>query len=271
MSKAKSPLSGLAGGSDFNDSSSNGNGKGKKQKEKTEYSTFKYSTNFKGLLHEAIILGGSEPFFVTYENNHVELVRKIEERNRTLVPPYPEEYPYDPIEVTLYIDQDDEIIVLVSADILWTFFQDLFPTTHYYDINGKANGIGKSSIGHVFEGLAYRCIRMVDPTSANLFRALGKIEIGQNMMVLDEADRIHQDKDALSIMKEGYNARGRVPKINPNTLKQEWFYCYCFKVRIAEEALKGNITKGVIDRSLQIKAIVGNPKHDIKEGTATSQ
>lgn len=65
--------------------------------------------------------------------------------------------------------------------------------------------------------------------------------------------------------KEGYHIRARVPKTNPNTFKQEWFFCYSFKVRIAEESLRFNITKGVIDRSFQIKAIKGKPIHYIKD------
>ena len=97
MSKPKSPLSGMAGGTDYTDKG-NGNGRGKKQKEKSEYSTFKYSTRLTGPLHEAIMLG-SEPFFLTYSKaTGFNLVRKIEEVNRILTPPYPEEYPYDPIE-----------------------------------------------------------------------------------------------------------------------------------------------------------------------------
>lgn len=294
-----SELAGLTGGGGGSNNG-NGNGKGqrqgkKQQKEKPQYSTFKYSTRLDGQLHEAIMLG-SEPFFLTYSpiTNGFGLVRKIEEVNRILVTPYPEEYPYDPVEfhskqelqeyfdlasnetidslyqkikgqVYLYIDQDEEIIVLMSGDILWTFFQDLYSTTHYYDVNGKINGIGKSSIGHVFEAIAYRAVRMTDPSAANVFRSLGKIEAGQCTIIMDEADRVHKDTDMLSILKEGYQARAKVPKTNPSTFKQEWFYCYGFKIRIAEESLRGNITKGVIDRSFQIKAIRGKPRYDIKE------
>ena len=149
----------------------------------------------------------------------------------------------------MYVDQDKQVIVLVSGDILWTYFQDLYPTTHYYDITGKANGIGKSTIGFVFKGIAYRCVRMVDPSGPNVFRILGNVEQGQCVIVLDEAERIHQDKDLLSIMKEGYCIDGMVSKVNTNLWKLEWFNCYCFKVRIAENALTNNITGGVIDRS----------------------
>jgi len=284
-----------AGGTRDRNSIKHGNSTGKNQKEKPEYSTFKYSTRLTGPLHEAIMIG-SEPFFVTYSSasGHFEPIRKIEEINRTLVPPYPEEYPYDPISfkslkelrkyedmaldetidslykkvkefVVLYIDQDVEVINLVSADIMWTYFQDLYPTMHYYDITGKENGIGKSTIGYVFEGLGYRGVRMTDPSAPNLYRILGKVEPGQCIIIADEADRIHQDKQMLAIYKEGYAIGGKVPKINTNTLKQEFFHCYCFKIRIAEESLRGNITKGVIDRSFLIKAVRGEPTHDIKE------
>jgi hypothetical protein len=297
MSEPKSPLSGLSGGSDFNNNTSthNGNGKQIQKKEKPEIPIYKYTTRFRKPLHEAILLSG-QPFFIAYDpsKKYIGCIAKIAENKRILRPPDDSEYPYEPIEfeslseikrftelafkenidslfersrsiVSLYVDQEPEIIILIAADIVWVWFQDLFPTCHYYDVSGKANGIGKSTIGHVFEGIGYRPARMTDPSSANLFRVLGQIEPGQCIIIADEADRMHQDKDALSILKEGYQINARVPKTNPSTFKQEWFYCYGFKVRIAEESLRSNITKGVIDRSISIKAIKGKPTHDIKE------
>jgi hypothetical protein len=275
----------------------NGNGKAKKdhkQEQKHEYMTFKYSSRFRNTLHEAILLNGS-PVFIKYENGQISVVPAIEEQDRILRPPSIEEYPYEPIEfssyeelkkfqqivleevdkeslfqkiletVSLYVDQDEEIRILISADILWTYFQDLFPTTHYYDISGTGNGIGKSTIGHVFEGIAYRAVRMTDPSAANLYRILGKIEPGQCIIIADEADRLHADKDMLSILKEGYTILGKVSKINKNTEKQEFFFSYCFKIRIAEEPMRPSFAKGVIDRSFMIKAIKGIPTYDIKE------
>jgi hypothetical protein len=69
----------------------------------------------------------------------------------------------------------------------------------------------------------------------------------------------------LSILKEGYTILGRVSKINKNTEKQEFFFSYCFKIRIAEEPMRPSFAKGVIDRSFVIKAIKGIPTYDIKE------
>lgn len=288
----------LSGGAKGSENSSDSNGKDKKQKqkeEKTRIPIFKYTARFKEPLHEAILLG-NEPFFLKWNplEQTIESVHQIEEKKRILRPPDEGEYPYEPIEfeskseikeytelakhetidslyqkvkatVVLYVDQDEDIIILISSDIIWTWFQDLFPTTHYYDVNGKANGIGKSTIGFMFEGAGYRVVRMTDPSAANFFRVLGPVEPGQCVIVADEADRIHKDRDALSILKEGYSKFGKVPKINTNSLKQEFFYAFCLKIRIAEEPLKGDITKGVIDRSFQIRSVKGDPPHDIKE------
>ena len=268
--------------------------KPKKQTRKREYTTFKFSSRFRGVLHESILLNGT-PVFIKYEHGQIQVVPNIKEQDRILRPPSIEEYPYEPIEfssydelkkfqqivlkevdketlfqkimeiVSLFVDQDEEIIILISADILWTYFQDLFPTTHYYDISGTGNGIGKSTIGHVFEGIAYRAVRMTDPSAANLYRILGKIEPGQCIIIADEADRIHTDKEMMSILKEGYTILGKVSKINKNTEKQEFFFSYCFKIRIAEDPMRPSFAKGVIDRSFIIKAIKGIPIYDIKE------
>ena len=306
MSKSKSPLSRLAGGGSNNNGNANGNSRKQKQqnqnqkqnqkqdKSKREYPTFKYSSRFRGLLHEAILLNG-EPVFLSYSDGHLKAVKQIEEINRILTPPSIEEYPaYEPIEfkslkeiqeyeekakketidtlyqkikntVRLYVDQDEEIQVLVSADILWTYFQDLFPTTHYYNIVGRGNGIGKSSIGFMFEGIAYRAVRMTDPSAANTYRVLERIEPGQCTLVLDEADRVHEDRYMMGILKEGYSIGGKVPKVNMNTGKQEWFFSYGFKIIIAEDPLSPATAKGLIDRMFVIKAIKGKPEYDIKE------
>ncbi|MGH9974640.1 MAG: hypothetical protein ACRD8Z_02225, partial [Nitrososphaeraceae archaeon] len=45
-------------------------------------------------------------------------------------------------------------------------------------------------------------------------RFIGKIEPGQCVIVADEADRVHDDKEMLGILKEGYAILGKVPKIN---------------------------------------------------------
>jgi hypothetical protein len=72
--------------------SSNRKDQHNKQEQKREYATFKYSSRFRGALHEAVLVNG-EPIFLKYENNHLETVRRVEEINRILRPPRIEEYP----------------------------------------------------------------------------------------------------------------------------------------------------------------------------------
>ena len=131
------------------------------EKEKCVYPVYKYSNNRKGPLHEAVILS-SLSRFITYNKETGKLVpvERIEELSRFLRPPNAEEYPYEPYEfanpaelehylnrvkkesihslyqkwksiVNKYNDQDKYKQTLITMDLVWTYFQDLFPTTHY--------------------------------------------------------------------------------------------------------------------------------------------
>ena len=69
----------------------------------------------------------------------------------------------------------------------------------------------------------------------------------------------------MAILKTGYARNGRVPKINPNTLQQEFFFSYCQKVIISEKSLNQSIARGVNTRILSINCFKANAKYDIKE------
>jgi hypothetical protein len=184
---------------------------------KRPHPVYKYSKKGKADLHEAVILAGL-PVFLKYENGDIKIVEKIEETARVLVPPNPEEYPYEPYEfssmeevkefvkaaieasigslylrakqyVKQYNDQDQSKVILIASDIISSYFQDKFSTTHYVGVVGD-NDSGKSSLGITFEATAYRPLYMTDPSAANIFRCLGTIEPGQCTIILDEADKI---------------------------------------------------------------------------------
>ena len=69
---------------------------------------------------------------------------------------------------------------------------------------------GKSSIGDAVEALGYRPFNTTDPTTANIFRSLGNVEPGQITLILDEAEKIDQNPDMMSILKTGYDIRKTV-------------------------------------------------------------
>ena len=165
----------------YEDNKTNGN-----KKAKAEYLTYKYSANGKSFLHEAVIVGGF-PSFIKFENGQVKLTESVPEISRSLIPPSREEYAYGPYEfnnleeiqtyldrarsetinslylevkniIKKYNDQDESVIILLAADTIFSYFQDLFPTTHYLDVVGE-NDTGKSSIGYTFEYTGYRPVR----------------------------------------------------------------------------------------------------------------
>jgi hypothetical protein len=255
--------------------------------------TYKYSRPF---LQEAIILGGV-PRFITYvpRLDMILPFEDIKEPSRILRPPNKEEYPYTPyafvnekeleeylrraksetidslynkgkLIVRKYNDQDNPKLNLLAIDLIWSYFQDKFGTTHYLDIVGD-NDTGKSSLGNTYEAVGYRAANMTSPTAPNVFRTLGTIEPGQCTLVLDEADKIDESVDMMNILKAGYDYNKRIPKTNTNAWKVEWFYAYCLKIIIAEKSLSRFKAKGLLDRALSINTVPGEPELDIKEVT----
>jgi hypothetical protein len=226
---------------------------------------FKYSTNLMGKLHEAVIIGG-QPAFLVYDEQErdMKVVQEIEEATRIIKPPPREGYPYEPYEFedyrevkryiemaahatidtlyeealqmfTSFNDQDEHKLRLLAADVVWTYYQDRFATTHYINLVGD-NGSGKTALGVTFSAIAYRPLNLTDPSAANYTRILGTIEPGQCVFVCDEAEAIDKSIDIMNILKTGYDIRGRVSKINLTTYRPEYFYAYCLKVIIAERS-----------------------------------
>lgn len=264
----------------------------KQQPLKRQFTAYKYSNRGKATLHEAIILEG-RPVFLKYENGNLQVIEHIEEINRIIRAPSHEEYPYEPYEFTskeeiqsyleqakqtsidsLYLkakelvqdynDQDHNKLVVFATDIIFSYFQDKFATAHYDSVVGD-NDSGKSSLGITFEATGYRPVYMTDPSAANIFRCLGTIESGQCTIILDEADKIDKSPEMMAILKTGYQLNGKVPKINTNTLRQEFFFTYCLKIIISERSMSLTEAKGVYDRTFSFTAYAGDPKFDIKE------
>jgi hypothetical protein len=264
------------------------------EERKKEIHTFKYSQNLRGPLHEGVIVGGS-PAFLTYDSaeQRIRTLTAIEEPTRVIVPMEGESYPYLPYEFTnekeidailrqarsettetlyerarllvgTFNDQDSYKTVLLAADIVWSYNQDRFATTHYLHIVGD-NGSGKSTIGETFAALGYRAVNITDPTAPNYFRVLGTLEPGQCIIVADEADSIDRSPDLMGVLKAGYDISGRVSRINPFSNCPEYFFAYGLKAIIAERSLDQWRAKGVMDRTFSIHCYRGQSEYDIKE------
>ena len=264
--------------------------KEKKSKPKI-ITTFKSSKMGKGDLYEAVFIKGL-PVFIKYNDKtkEFEKIDQIEETTRIITPPTLEECPYLPYEfesldeinninkfiennnigldyfynkgyeiVSKYNNQSKSKLRLATIKIITSHFQDRFPTTEYLYLVG-GNGSGKSSLAETFRALAYKAVVMTDPSAPNLFRLLGSVEPVQCTMVLEEADKIDKITELMAVLKTGYSYYGSVPKINPYSLKQEFFYTYCPKIIVSERSLNQTIAKGVNSRTFPINCIKGSTK-----------
>ncbi|HET6590712.1 MAG TPA: hypothetical protein VFG45_11175 [Candidatus Nitrosocosmicus sp.] len=259
---------------------------------KFEIKTFKYYSEQEQRLYESVIISGM-PFFVSYLNDVTILVERIEENTRILTPFDKNDSAVKSFEfkdkdhlesiikqckvmtisglyqrikqiVSKYIDQEQFIINFITADIIFSYFLDRFPTTHYLFFVGT-NDVGKSTIGDVLEHLCYRGVKMTSPSVANIYRLLGKVESAQCTIIMDEADQIDDNNDLMNILKTGYELGGKVPKINPTTYQQEFFNSYSFKAFLAERLPSQYKARGLMDRTFPISCLSGNPQLSFKE------
>jgi hypothetical protein len=299
--KHKDPLEDLLGINFTKDSQNNNNGNSKSRDCTSKTNTvvaFKYSNNKRGPLHESVILAG-HPMFIKYENGQIKAVEQIDEGSSLIRPPSREESPYPAYEfahlnevqayinrannvltsieslhsklkeiVLRYIDQEEATIIMLVADVIWSYFQDLFPTTHYIHATGD-NETGKSTIGFVFQYTGYRPVRATAISAANYYRTLGAVEPGQCTIIEDEAENIEEDVEKLKILNGGYEYTAMIPKINMNSKDQHqtWFYGYCFKIIISNKLLSPNKAKSLIERTFTFhcKPAIRNSLHSIKD------
>lgn len=163
------------------------------------------------------------------------------------------------------MDQDKNILVILAADSILTYFQDLFPIIHYTEGIG-GNDVGKSGIGYTFSYTGYRVVRGTSISGPNYIRILGSIEPGQCVIIEDEGDMISEDPVKVGILKAGYEYEIRIPKTNMNTKNQDtnWFYPFCYKMILAEKSLSEWKAKGLADRTFTLKCRPGRVRYSIK-------
>ncbi|MGB6529291.1 MAG: hypothetical protein WBF33_14385 [Candidatus Nitrosopolaris sp.] len=165
-----------------------------------------------------------------------------------------------------YVVLEDHYITLLAADVIYSYFQDLFGTTHYVICIGD-NGSGKNSILMTFASLGYRVLLATSVSAANVYTFLGSIDECQGTIAEDEINNLDNDPDKLNIYKSGYcRGSGRIPKIDLKSGRtQEVFNTYCFKIFASESSLDNSKAKGLRDRSFEILCLVGKPQHNIKD------
>jgi hypothetical protein len=270
----------------------------KNRNSKTEEIVYKYSSKGTGILRECATITGI-PYYVKksfnerLENEVVTIEPKIEEKTKTFRPPFEEEYPFIPYEfknneepnqylqlakqetvdsiyekiksmVKKLNDIDEKTKNLFSANILSSYFQDRFSTVHYLIVVG-ANGTGKSAFGNTFECLGYRAVNITNATESFWFRIFGTNEPGQVTIIAEEVDKMDESSQIMGILKEGYQPKAKIPRMNTDNSKMDFFYPFGIKIMIGEKSPNEDTARGLLDRSFKIKSYKGYPAYDIKE------
>ena len=112
-----------------------------------------------------------------------------------------------------YVNIEDHLLSILSADTIYSYFQDKFPTLHYNIFVGD-NGSGKNSALLVYRYLGYRVFYVVSASAPNYFTFLGETEECQGTIAEDEAEDIGYDREKQKILKTGYASGGNVPKVD---------------------------------------------------------
>jgi hypothetical protein len=117
-----------------------------------------------------------------------------------------------------HVNIDEHYLIILSADIIFSHFQDKFPTVHY-DIFVGDNGSGKNSALLIISRLGYRVFYIVSASAANYFTFYGDIEECQGTIAEDEAGDFDRDNQKQKILKSGYTSGGTVPKESERKLR----------------------------------------------------
>jgi hypothetical protein len=84
-------------------------------------------------------------------------------------------------------------------------------------------------------------------------------------LIVEEFDKMDENGQIMGMLKVGYQPNAKVPRMNNENTKMEFFYPYCFKIMIAEKSPNEDKARGVLDRSFKIKSYKGIPDFSIKE------
>lgn len=146
-----------------------------------------------------------------------------------------------------------EQITLLTADSIFTFFQDSFVTTHYTMLVAHV-GSGKGAVLITFSYLGYRVVLAGNMSGASILDLLGSLEMGQVVIAEDELNNLKSDSDKWNLYTLGYDAFGETTRtLDGSTSKRvvSYYPAFGYKIFGAENSLDTTGLQGLIDRTLQ--------------------
>jgi bifunctional DNA primase/polymerase-like protein len=167
----------------------------------------------------------------------------------------------------LIATKEPELLVLLSADTIHSYYQEQFVTVHYLRLTGPP-GWGKGAILLTFKLLGYRVVLAGDMSGPNLLDILGPIEKCQVTLAEDEFDKIEEDEVKERIYKMGYEDIGFVTRtVDPSSSDRDVRYYNPFGIKIfgGEQPSEGKKLGGFDDRTFSAEVTKGKPRKLVKE------
>jgi hypothetical protein len=162
----------------------------------------------------------------------------------------------------LMVAKNEHVITFFTTDTIYSYFQDLFPTTHYTMIIGIP-GAGKGAILVSFKLQGYRAVTAAGMSGASLLELLGSVEACQVTVLEDELRNMDDDPYKETAYKIGYDETSQVPKTldgSTSSRHNQWYLPYCLKVLAAEEPPDAKTLGGFNDRTFRVWSLKGKPK-----------
>jgi hypothetical protein len=174
---------------------------------------------------------------------------------------------------TRYIDIDEDFINICASDTIFSYFQDKMGMCHYLLIVGD-NNTGKSNILLLFSILCYRALYDTSITPANIYNFCGQLEEAQGVIIEDEMDDIDFQDEKKKLYKVSYRSGTKITRMydninnsgsNKKSSRQQAFLLYCLKIFASEKMPNKKLSKGFLERVIQLKTVSGDPEFDISE------
>jgi hypothetical protein len=168
--------------------------------------------------------------------------------------------------VQAFIDTPDKSSYeIITADTIFSYFQDRLGMTHYLFLCGPPD-TGKGSILGTMHQICYRAALTSNTMAAHVYRLLGRVEKGQITLLVDEANRLDEDPFLMEVCKVGYKGNSKIPRISDassSDAKMDFYHTYSLKIIAAEHLPKESKAEAFLTRCLMIYTSPGVPRYKI--------
>lgn len=150
--------------------------------------------------------------------------------------------------------QDNNVYGVLALWVMHTYVFKLFDATPYLVLTGTKRS-GKSRTLEILEELAYNAVTASSMSAAVLYRA---IELNRHTVLLDESDILTTSTrssggtdERMAVLLQGYKSKGKVARIEGESLLPKWFYAFSPKAFASMRSLP----EALVDRTIFVQIL----------------